>query len=258
MNIRSQSAPVLSGQPKVSFNDEAFDAAIWNQGWNVTHEEARICPCRSRESGSPLLTCQNCRGFGLFFINPITTKAIISGVNKKNKYGEEWSEVSIGTISATLMNINKLAENDRLTFMDVVSKRSETLNVREVDGQLFVFLTYKPVEIIDVFVLELPTTPLIKLAITDYALSTDNEYVLMLNFVPPSGFNNTVVVTYYNNPQYMVIDLPHDLRASTIMNSNGQLVKTDLPVQAIFKKAHLCLSLSDYEGGVDIINNSYK
>lgn len=257
-NIRTQAPPELAGQPKASFQSEAFDALLFQQGYRVQHEEARLCPCRSRESGSPLPTCQNCRGFGLVFINPIETRAIISSINKKSKY-VEWSEEQIGTISATLMNIDKLTENDRITFLDVVSKRSETLNVRIVEDQMFVFLTYKPVTILDVFYFVSPTLPLVKLtAGTDYVLSTDNEYVLLLNFTPPSGFNNTVVVTYNNNPSYMIIDLPHDLRASTIINQSGQLEKIDLPVQAILRKAHLCLTMGDYEGGVQTIDNSYK
>jgi len=87
-NIRTQSAPILASQPKASFQNEAFDALVFQQGYRVQHEEARLCPCRSRDSGSPLVTCQNCRGFGLTFINPIETKAVISGINKKSKYVE--------------------------------------------------------------------------------------------------------------------------------------------------------------------------
>ena len=258
MTIRTQTPPDLTGQPKASFSPVAFDALIFQQGYRVLHEEARICPCRSRESGSPLSTCQNCRGFGLVFINPVETRAIISGINKKTKYGEEWSEASIGTISTTLMNVNKLAENDRITFLEVVSKRSETLRVRNVGGQKFVFLTYKPVEILDVFYFEGSTVPLVKVYEADYELSDSNEYVVMLNFVAPAEFNNTVVVTYNCNPGYHVIDLPHDLRAGTAINPSGQVVKIDLPVQAILRKAHLVLGLSDYEGGISILDNSYK
>src|ERR1035437_7342418 len=247
MSIRTQSPPVLAGQPKASFNPEAFNIAVFQQGYDVVLEESRQCPCHSRGSGSPLVTCQNCRGYGVLFVNPIKTKAIISGINKKTKYGEEWSEISIGTISATLLNANKLAEMDRITFLNVVSKRSETLHVREVDGQKFVFLTYLPVEILDVFYLQDPLLPLVKLVPDqDYKVSSTNDYILLLDFALPTGFNNTVTVTYLNNAQYNIIDLPHDLRASTVMNTNGQLEKVDLPVQAILRKSHLCLTLGDY------------
>jgi hypothetical protein len=258
-NIRTQSPPLLISQPKASFNNEAFDATVFQQGYRVQHEEARQCPCVTRESGSPLSTCQNCRGYGWTFLNPIITKAVISNINKKTKYGIEWSEESVGTIMVSLMNINKLAEYDRITFIDVVSKRSETMKVRNVNGQMFVFLTYKPVDIIDVFYLQDPLLPLVKLLTgQDYSISENNEYVLLLDFAPPSNFNGTITVTYTCMPQYLVLDLPHDLRASSIINSSGQLEKIDLPVNAVLRKSHIVLGVSDYDGGILTLDNSYK
>jgi hypothetical protein len=259
-NIRT-SPPSLVGQPKISFIPEAFDAAIWNNGYRVVHEEARQCPCQSRESGSPRPECQNCRGFGLVFINPTETMAIISGINRKTKYGEEWSEVSMGTIACTLRNVNRLAENDRITFIDVFSKRSETLRVRTVDNQAFVFLTYHPVELLDVFYFADPLLPLVKLTPgLDYELDPDNAYIMNCKFQQPDGFNNTVTVTYTYQAQYHVYDTPHDIRASQVLNNNGQQVSADLPIQAILRKAHIALSMNDRqgEGAVNLINNSYK
>jgi hypothetical protein len=258
MSIRTQTQPSLTGYPSANFDGGAFDALLWQKGYKVMHEEARSCPCRSRDSGSPLITCQNCRGFGQTFINPIETKAVISNINQNPKY-VAWSMENAGTIMATLMNVNFLADFDRITFTEVTSKWSEDLKVRTVDGQMFVFLTYKPTAVIDVFVLESDKQPLIKLTpTTDYIISTTNGYILLLNFVPLVGFNGMVSVTYYCNPSYHVIDQPHNLRASTAVNQWGQIEKVDLPVQAVMRKAHLVLGLSDFEGGITTIDNSYK
>jgi hypothetical protein len=258
-NIRTQTAPILAGAPKASFQADAFDALLWNQGYRVELEEARQCPCQSLESGTPLVTCQNCRACGWLFLNPITTKAVISNINKKTKYGVEWSEESIGTILVSLMNVDRLADMDRITFLDVVSKWSERRRVRTVNGQQFVFLTYKPQEILDVFYLQNAQLPLIKLIVDeDYSLHPTNPYILNLNIAPIAGWNSTVTVTYMCNPQYHVIDLPHELRAGTIINQMGQIEKVDLPVNAVLKKSHLCLSLNDYDGGIQTLDNSYR
>lgn len=257
MSIRSQTPPNVSHRPVVNLDVNAFESLIWQKGYEVLLEEARPCPCRSQDSGSPLATCQNCRGFGWMFLNPIKTKAIISGINKRPKYGVEWSEESIGTISATFMNTNRLNEMDRVTFVQSMSKRSEVLKVREYEGQMFVFLTYLPVEILDVFYFESAVTPLTRLDITEYDLN-ENLYILELNFVTPDNFNGSVTVTYTCHPTYHVIDLPHDLRTSIVVNSLGQGEKIDLPIQAILRKAHLVLGVNDYNGqGVKMIDNSY-
>jgi hypothetical protein len=258
MSIRSQTPPNLIQRPSMDFDVNAFDALIWQKGYNVLHEEARACPCRSRESGSPLSTCENCRGFGWFFLNPIRTKAIITNINQNPKYNE-WSVENSGTIYATLMFANILAEYDRITFTDVVTKWSENLRVRTAGGQKFCFTTYKPHEILDVFVLETVGKPLVKLtAGADYEISDTNNYIVLLNFTSLTGFNNTIAITYLCNSSYHIIDLPHSLRASTLTNVSGQSEKVDLPVQAVLRKAHLVLGGSDFDGGVETIDNSYK
>jgi hypothetical protein len=258
MSIRSQTPPDLVHRPTVDFDVNAFDALLWNKGYNILHEESRVCPCRSRESGSALSTCENCRGFGFFFLNPIKTKAIVTNINQNPKYNE-WSVENAGTIYASMLFANILAEYDRITFTDVVTKWSENLKVRTVDGQQFIFLTYKPHEILDIFVLATAREPLIKLtAGTDYEISSTNDYIVLLNFVPLTGFNSTIAITYLCHSQYHIIDLPHALRASTLINTSGQNEKVDLPVQAVLRRAHLVLGGSDAEGGIQTIDNSYK
>ncbi len=256
--IRVQTPPNLAHRPVVSFDDEAFNSLIWQKGYKVLLEEARQCPCRSRESGSPLSACQNCRGFGFLFINPIETRAIISEIRKEPRY-EEWSEESRGTIQATFMNANRLAEYDRVTFLEAVSKRSEALRVRSSgeEGKLFVFLTYYPTKIIDVFYFQSPSSPLVQLSAENYTIDT-NPYVLLLDFKPPLNWNYTITVTYNCRPQYHVIDLPKETRVSNRTTRLGRVEDIQLPVHAVLRKAHMVLGIDDFEGGTQMIDNSYK
>ena len=194
----------------------------------------------------------------IFVWIPPVTRGIISNINKKGKYFE-WGEENVGTIMVSLMNVNKLAEMDRITFTEIVSKRSEALRVRTVDGQLFVFTVYKPVEILDIFYFESSTTPLVKLSTSDYSVSNENPYVILLNFVPPDAFNNMISIAYSCAPTYHVLDILHDARAGTILDYVGQLDSVNLPINAIFRKAHLMLGMNDYDNsGVQTIDNSYK
>jgi hypothetical protein len=59
------------------------------------------------------------------------------------------------------------------------------------------------------------------------------------------------------NSTYLVVDIPHDLRAGTVMNSVGQLEKVDLPVNAILRKADIVLGMNDFDGGISTLDNSY-
>ena len=256
MSIRSSPPPNTIGQPSVNFDKSNFDAAIWNKGYEVLVEEARPCPCRSRDSGSPLLTCQNCRGFGWLFINPFKTRAIVTGVGKRQMY-LEWSEESRGTISLTVRDIEKLAEYDKITFLSVISKRGEVLDVRTYGDKMFVFLSYKLQQVLDIFYFKSAQEPLVKLQESEYSLVDDNPYVIELNFTPASNFNNSVTVTYNHYPSYNIVDLPHDLRASSIVNALGQIEKIDLPINAVARKSHIVLVGNDY-GGTNVIDNSYK
>ena len=258
MTIRTATPPALVNRPAINLDNEAFDAVLWQKGYSVLLEEARQCPCHSRTGGAALVTCQNCGGLGWVFLNPIQTRAIISNIKKNPKY-QEWSEESIGTISASLQYTDRLAEYDRVTFLESVSKRSETLSVRTVDGQQFVFLTYRLQEIVDIFYLESDSLPLVKLVVgTDYTPSPTNPYIVLLNTVFPDGFNNTITITYLHFPQYLVIDLPHDMRSSDVINSMGQMESVTLPVNAILRKSHIVFKEDDFDGGVSIIDNSYK
>jgi hypothetical protein len=254
MTIRKQTQPNMVGQPVLNLDKDSFDGTIWNKGYRILLEEARQCACRSQEVGSALLTCRNCRGTGWFFINPIETRAIISSIKKTPKYSE-WSEESMGTISATLRSIDKIAEMDRITFLDSVSKRSEKLEIREEDGQKFVFLSYKPNEILDVFYFKSSNEPLVKLPQLDYSID-ENPYILLLDIDTPA--NNIVTVTYTCYSTYHCIDLPHDLRNSTFINNLGQIEKIELPVNAILRKAHTVLNKNDFGNGIQTIDNSYK
>ena len=71
-NILDSPQQNLYGQPQVAFRPQDFNAAIWSHGYDVICEQAVRCPCQG-DSGAPKPDCQNCHGFGYFFINPTRT-----------------------------------------------------------------------------------------------------------------------------------------------------------------------------------------
>lgn len=265
MSIRQQTPPNLVGQPVVEFRKPDYEATIFNKGYDVLIETAHECPCKS-QSASNLLTCQNCSGTGWFHINPIRSKAIISGINKNTEY-KDWSEQLIGTVSVTVRDVNKLGFMDKITLVNSTggtirneSYFTEVRRLRQIDSEYpFVFLSYQPISIQDIFIFQAVNQPLVRLVSgTDFAIRQENGYTVEFyyDFTQLTNFNNMISIRYRHNLVYYVLDMPHDVRNSSKKDRNGTLVQQILPINVIARKAHYVLNVSDYEGD-NIIDNTY-
>lgn len=256
----------LQGKPKIHFRKGDFDAAIWTYGYDIQIEKAVRCPCEGVD-GNPQFDCNNCQGVGYFFINPIQTIGLMTGINKSTEQ-KDWSAEMIGTMSLSVRdddtNIQeKVAFYDRVTLLKKRAGEatphgffSETLRIRESnEGNKFVFLTYTPFEIIDVFYYVSSNQPLQR--ITEYNIKEDNKYVLELPNLPEIQ-NGVISVRYKHYVEYHVIDLPHEIRFSTENGKGGRLETITLPTNAICRRAHLLnVERANYNGS-GIIDNTYK
>jgi len=261
MSARQQAAPAGIGQlPKVNiFNREDFDEALWENGYDVTLEEAIACPCKGT-SADAKVTCSNCLGTGWFFVNPINTKAFITSINKSTKY-KDWSPEFVGTMAMTFMNVNRLSFMDKVTLNKNFGMMSELMTAHHntnVTYGKFVFSTYAMMEVRSVFVFKSDGELLVKLDSTDYRISPTNNYVLDIKVGNlPLAFNGKVSVSYKHKATYNVIDIPHDLRITKEYNNNGKRTTEEMPVQAIARKAQYELGKATNYEGDNINNNSY-
>lgn len=255
----------LIGKPQVSFKKDDFDAAIWKHGYSIQIEKAHRCPCEGID-GTPKFNCQNCHGTGYFWINPIETVGLITGVNKTTEY-KYWSVELIGTVSLSIRD-NDNNDWEKVSFYDKVTltQRSSTqikpftyhtevLRVRDDGtGKKFVFLTYKPQEIISIFSFVAVDEPLNK--VSDYTLNSNNEYVIDLGIFSCSE-DTVISVRYKADIQYMVLDLPHEVRHTTKKGTGGRIEAQAMPIQAICRRVHLTqMDRKNYDG-TGIQNNDY-
>lgn len=259
-NAVNATPPNLRNEPKIEFVRKNFDAAVWLKGYRVYIEKAVRCPCEGQIKNA-YSSCQNCLGHGFFFINPYKTMALATGINKNTEY-QSWSPELIGNISISLRDIpvEALAFYDKITFYEKFGYHSEVLDLKTdtVNNQDFVFLSYRPVEILDVWIFKTFAEPLIKLSSSEYTIRTENEYVLDIDITAkPLNFNEVISVRYKHEVQYNVIDIPHEIRTSQIKDRDGKLVKTELPINAIARKSHLLLAEIPNYDGTGIQDNSY-
>ena len=258
--IVQETSPNLIGQVSPEFELNAFEAAVWNKGYDVIIEQAFKCPCCTYDN-TPLTNCQNCLGVGWIFINPMQTKGIITSINTDTKF-KSWTQESIGTVSLTVMHKNRVSLMDRVTLVNntVIENKSnfsDIVQVRDLEGSPFVFLAYKPIDIIGIYAFNGITNPLIKIPSTGYNISSDNGYVLNITYdlTSISDFNGAITVLYSHQIQYHVLDIPHDVRNSYIVNDDGKESQITLPINAYARKAHNVLEVANRDG-TGVIDNS--
>lgn len=253
-NILQSPAPNLQGIASPEFIKTEFDAAIYLKGYTTIIEKALRCPCHEHH---PLIDCENCFGTGYFYINPIRTNSLITGINQNNQY-KTWSEELLGTIAITVRDIDKpiFGYFDRITLKNEYSYFSENLIVRRNESNIFVFTTYKPIELISLHIFISSAQKLVKLS--NFTINPNNPYCIILDESELEDSTSGVVSVYYKHePQYHILDFPHEVRASWVKNkSTGSLEKIQLPVQAIARRSHLIDIRPNFDGSGVIENDN--
>lgn len=253
-NIITTPAPNLEYVANPQFRLNEFEAAVWNKGYDVILENAMRCPCNAPDA--PLVDCQNCLGTGYFYINPTSTKALITNLNQTNKYNR-WSQELLGTIQITVNDANKsnLSYFDRITIKKEYNYYSENVVLRRFSENTFVFTTYKPIDVLSIHVFNSPFEKLIKIPSNEYSINPDNPYCIV--FTGDLSDKAVVSVYYKHEPEFHVLDLPHMIRASwSTDKSTGAEERIRLPLQAIARLSHLIAMRPDYNGGGMIINDN--
>lgn len=255
-NILQSAAPNLAGQPIVEFRKPDFDAVVWQKGYKVIIEKALRCPCHAPDA--PLIDCQNCYGTGYFYINPLSTIALMTNLNQNNYY-KNWSETLMGTVEVTVRDIDKpnLGYFNRITVKDQFSYFSENCVIRSYNEDTFVFTTYKPVELISLHIFNQYDKKLIKLSEEEYELNPNNPYSIILK-LKELPINGIVSIYYKHEPEYHVIDLPHEIRASFVKDKpSGKMQQINLPIQAIARRSHLiAIGIPNFDGTGTINNDN--
>lgn len=254
-SIRRQAAPDLSNQPKFSiFNQNDFNAAIWGEGYDVILERAINCPCKGVNPDSKP-SCNNCHGLGWVFVDAVQTKAFIQSINKNTKY-KDWSPELVGTISITFMSNNRFGLMDKISLINNTSMMSEVLRVRNYNSNRFVFCTYKPKLIKDIYFYVSDTESLIKLDVEDYVISSKNPFIIYIRpDIMINSSNSYISVYYEHNITYNIIDIPHDMRITKEYDNNGKKSQADMPMQAIARKSQYELGVNTNLEGDNLINN---
>lgn len=239
------------------FNKEDFDGLVASKGYDVIHEKAYLCPCKSKES-THRDTCRNCGGKGWLFCNPTETRMIITGIALDNKLKEgalrDWGMLDMGAVKITANNIDKLSYMDRITILDATAEHNQIVypKLSDDESELFAYTKYDIISIDFIGAFNGEIRKITQLAEpTDYTFR-DNVLLFDIQYnttVPPC-----VTIRYVHRPSFHIIDI---LRESMTSPSNDGTVKQILPTHAIGKRAHLISDTENFDGD-RLLDNSWK
>ncbi len=250
-----------------------FDNGIYNQGTELTLEEAHRCPCSVEASGHGLSNCKNCFGVGFFFTDKKSTRALVQNLNRQKKY-VNWTEEDRGTISVTARSIDRFAFMDRIVLTEYQSFYSQVVYMEidtalDTDGHYKGYSMYYPIEVQDCFLFVEASQKLRKLEIGTEFEFTENRLrispsVVEDSLAPPKKLK--ISIRYSFHPQYHVIDVLRDqsLRRggeddNCDVNDPSFKKMSDFPVNAIARLAHYILDAPSYQGddqGLSVFDNS--
>lgn len=252
-NIVQKAAPDTAGQPQVNFDKTSFEAIVWQKGYRVHHDKAIKCPCKV-EGTDNLSDCHNCGGSGWVFFNRVETRMVLRSMNLNTQY-KDWSEETLGTVSISASDSDKIAYMDRITVLDAETLFSEVIYPKNYKGVRFALTTYdiKSVETVFLFVGSKQALVLLEEGV-DYTVA-DNRFEL--NYAKYKDFPHTCIgIRYIHAPTYHIIDMPRDTMASPIKNISGIPEDKLMPISAVGRRAHFVLDAQNYAGDY-IIDNSY-
>lgn len=239
---------IAKGQ--VNVDSSRLDSLVYQKGLDVIWESSVKCPCKQSGRGN-LLTCVNCGGTGWIFVNPVKTRMVVSSLNQTTKYSQ-WSVERIGIANITCRAIDNVGDMDKITLTASISKMSQVIYPNLYKSTLFAFTNYPAVRVIDVFMFTSDDKQLVHLSPKDYSID-GNKIVFDKKLYTE---NMTVSVRYTYNAAYFVIDIPHEIRETLIVDA-GTTKTAKLPISAVARRCHYIINGDKFEGRATV-DNSYN
>jgi len=242
-------------QPRADFDKDSFEALVWQKGYEVIHEKALQCPCKSRTNNQQA-NCKNCGGSGWAFINSNETRMILHSMNRSTKF-KDWSEENIGTASVTCLDREELSYMDRVTVKKGNAVFNQVLHSLKSDSnKLFFFTSYQIKQILYIGLFIDVDTAYKKLEVgVDYTYS-GNKIVLDDAYLGSDDEDLSITVRYKHPPTFYIIDMPRETMSSSIVIGGTEKDPVYLPVHAVGKRGQYIIDAENFTG-TRIIDNSF-
>ena len=213
----------------VDFDRDAFTRFIDDKGYSVTWEKAVLCPNVPGTGLSPrdhAIGCPFCDERGFVYVDPISTKMLMQGV-RLNQSFFAYGRWDAGNMLVTGEPEFTIDYHDRLTLDNGVGRFTQRL-VRQ-RGAVADRLKYAPLCFHFVGWVGRTQTLVQFTQDVDYRVSADGLSIEWSGASQPDA-GSVYSVCYDYRPRYVVMDLVHHHRDSTIEGQHYQF-----PMQAVAK-----------------------
>lgn len=224
--------PRLNAQT-VDFDRDAFTRFIADKGYAVTWEKAVLCPNVPPGGLAPrdhAINCQLCdNGLGFLYVDPIDTRMLMQGM-KLNQSFFAHGRWDMGNMMVTAEPEFQINYWDRLTLCNGVSRFTE--RVTRQRGETSDKLKYAALSV-EYLAWVNRSGALVTFTVdNEFSLSADGSEIVWTSDQPDAGCLYSV--SYKFRPRYVVLDLIHHHRDSTIKGTHYEF-----PVQAVAKLDYL-------------------
>lgn len=213
----------------VDFDRDAFTRFIADKGYNVVWEKAVLCPNVSGTGLSPrdhAIGCPICDERGFIYVDPVETKMLMQGI-RLNQSFFAYGRWDVGNMLVTAEPEFTLDYNDRLTLLNGIGRFTQR-PVRQ-SGATADKLKYAPLCFIYVGWVDRTGTLVRFTQDVDFRVSADGSSIEWSGSNQPDA-GSVYSVAYEYRPRYVVLDLVHHHRDSTVAGQHYQF-----PVQAVAK-----------------------
>lgn len=221
--------PALESQ-RVDFDRDAFTRFIADKGYSVTWERAVLCPNVPGNGLAPrdhVINCPICEGFGFIYVNPTDTFMLMQGVKLNQSYFAygRWDMGNMLVTTEPEFNINYW---DRLTLKNGVSRFTE--RITRQPGTTIDKLKYAPLCVEYAAWVDRSGALVTFTEGADFIVTADSSSIEWLSDTGQPDAGAFFSISYEYRPRYVVMDLIHHHRDSTVNKQHFQF-----PVQAVAK-----------------------
>lgn len=186
-------------------NTAWFDAAIKEQSYlSVTVYKSIKCGCKARQTGFSSSYCKTCNGFGLFFVEPNDTNAIIQNIGNFSNQ-DKGNLVDTEAAKATFLSDFYLSELDKIVVKDSISIFNQTTHAVYDGTNYFAALIYEPLSKNDIEYIgyySLKDDSMVLLNTDQY--DVDKNKIIIKNELKPTKDNLSISIRYRHSLTFLV------------------------------------------------------